>query len=103
MLTYFPDLKSQISGANGQLPKDLNYYSIKGAVVAFLCNEGPLLAINSGDLTALFASITNECGWYVAGTYRSLDGAYDWRLGYMQYYSGLDFCAAATSSSASRC
>lgn len=93
-----------------------NYYSIRGDVVAFACNDH-LGSIETASgkfqwtdwqLTTSYAAITKLCGWYIAGT-NNWDGGW-WaidfntpNIGYMRWSEGLDFCYNAVSSGASSC
>lgn len=93
-----------------------SYYSIRGDVVAFACNNWPTSVDTSADkfqwtdwqLTNSYATITKLCGWYVAGT-NNWDGGW-WKIdfntpniGYMRWSEGLDFCYDATISPRGSC
>lgn len=81
------------------------YYSIRGPVVAFVCNLNPgFFVTDSDDYGGYIAVVTQQCGRYVAGTYFAFDeGEYGADVGYMQYFAGLDFCGAAEGSSQNSC
>ncbi|KAF2129192.1 hypothetical protein P153DRAFT_404235 [Dothidotthia symphoricarpi CBS 119687] len=99
------DLKNQI-GPNQINQNNVNYYSIRGNVVAFSCiQEAWFTTSEASYLTNAFAEITSRCGWYIAGTAQlSPDGAADPSVvGYMQYSNGLNFCGNAASSNRASC
>lgn len=88
----------------------LSHYLIRGSVVAFLCADccGPVsIQVQPWELHDALARVTQDCGWYIAGTYRmfkSYEQTLDWAsLGYMRYFEGLDFCGAALGSSQHSC
>ncbi|KAK7424542.1 hypothetical protein QQX98_000507 [Neonectria punicea] len=97
------DLKNQVTP--GKSVKN-NYYSIKGNVVAFICNPYTTYGGYYSDaeyLGLIFRDISAQCGQYISGTSQnivSLSYAY---VGYMQYSAGLDFCATSTSSREHSC
>ncbi|KAJ9149860.1 hypothetical protein NKR23_g4186 [Pleurostoma richardsiae] len=103
------ELKKQCDRADGGVafvPPGLAWYSIHGGVVAFICNPhggGTVQGIGRSGLTASYQHITDQCGWYVAGTYWYGVDPVGLDVGYMIYYSGLDFCAHAEGSSRTSC
>ncbi|KAF9696718.1 hypothetical protein EKO04_005159 [Ascochyta lentis] len=99
------DLKNQI-GPNNRNQNDINYYSIRGGVVAFSClDDAWWTTTESGYLTNAYSTITARCGWYIAGTAElSPDGAAEPSVvGYMRYTNGLDFCRNAWASNRASC
>jgi len=110
-------LKSQFNaqpGRYGQIDPGMAWYSIRGSVVAFACNEensNVPFRFDDPNFTDSLRGITNSCGWYVAGTrrYVGLSGFPEpfpsaWlNTGYMIYYPGHDFCGASTISPADHC
>ncbi|KAK9357576.1 hypothetical protein V1504DRAFT_464073 [Lipomyces starkeyi] len=98
------NIEAQLSQANGIIPADSTFYYIFGDVVAFACNRGVTIGIADGTYADMLVQITNACGWYMAGTYQTIDGyGMDILYGYMRYWDGLDFCANADSSPAHSC
>jgi len=99
------DLKNQVGPAGIVPAVGHAYYSIRGSVVAFECAStktevGKSLTIQG--ITNAAGWITNKCGWYIAGTFYPYSGGLTvegYGVGYMQYTSGLDFCANAIASS----
>ena len=92
---------------------NMSFYAISNDVVAFACNWQTTVSICGSDLAYSLQQITNSCGWYVAGT-QLLE--IDWvtpdpipypvgylNLGYMQYFGGENFCAAATAGTTDHC
>ncbi|KAF2748172.1 hypothetical protein M011DRAFT_476786 [Sporormia fimetaria CBS 119925] len=97
------DLKNQLRGG-GCCGGFLNYYSIRGSVVAFACNRnGDNVSRGDGDFSWAIGEITNRCGWYVAGSFDAGDWDYQMIMGYMIYHPGLDFCGMSTSSPHGSC
>ncbi|KPM46540.1 hypothetical protein AK830_g60 [Neonectria ditissima] len=97
------DLKNQVTPA-----KTLknNYYSIRGNVVAFVCNPYTTWGGYYTDaeyLGLIFSDISSRCGQYIAGTSQNIVNLSYAYVGYMQYSAGLDFCATSTSSKQSSC
>jgi hypothetical protein len=96
------DLEKQLG--NGVSITSGSYYSIRGAVVAFVCSRSRDFLISRFDYSQYVSDVTSVCGRYIAGTYLAVcDGADQADVGYMQYYSGLDFCAHAEGSSSHSC
>lgn len=96
------DIENQLG--NGVYINVPSYYSIRGAVVAFVCVSSRNFEISGSDYSSYVSAVTDACGRYVAGTYLAIgDGADHADIGYMQYYSGLDFCANAEGSSWHSC
>lgn len=63
-----------------------------------------MFGITSDDYAGYISFVTQQCGRYTAGTYFAFDeGVYGADIGYMQYFSGLDFCGAAEGSSSTSC
>lgn len=88
-------------GGGCQIRHDLAWFTIAGDVVAFLCNGGPA---TRDRITKAAQKITDKCGWYVAGTALLEEGLFtELDIGYMRWFPGLDFCAAAEGSSKSSC
>jgi hypothetical protein len=82
------------------------YYSIRGSAVAFACNLTGQTAVISDEGVGLSTQhITSNCGSYIAGTaLHHFDSTAEFPFtGYMRYSSGLDFCAASTSSTSNHC
>ncbi|KAJ8118084.1 hypothetical protein OPT61_g856 [Boeremia exigua] len=60
------DLKTQLRPSI--INPGLAYYSIRGRVVAFVCNRGSgNWLVFPQNLADSLATITNRCGWYIAG------------------------------------
>jgi hypothetical protein len=87
-------------------------YVISNNVVAFICfgdHEGGVPdSVSASEMASEAQTITDQCGSYVAGTYRQWSwGAYDeffwWNYGYMQYFNGLNFCGAALYGTTAYC
>jgi len=103
------DLKNQVGPHGVQFTKQMSYYSIRNNVVAFICCFHPTgwSEVTVDLITKAAASITDRCGWYIAGTHIvALGGSADvfgYDIGYMQYTSGLDFCAHARNSGQNCC
>ncbi|KAL7906652.1 hypothetical protein GGI35DRAFT_458572 [Trichoderma velutinum] len=100
------DLKDQVSRQGTLwLGGGLCWYSIRGGVVAFICNPNDRTNTNGfvADNVGLSTSIiTGDCGWYTAGTHAW--GYYNSLLvGYEVYYPGVDFFGTAMSSSLESC
>ncbi|KAH8881821.1 hypothetical protein GQ53DRAFT_886778 [Thozetella sp. PMI_491] len=111
------DLKNQVGGGT-VIGWTAAYYSIRGAVVAFACNDDSYEAdtdpndsdsglASADQLTAAYSYITGQCGWYVAGSlvyYDLFPTNYLFpQLGYMQYYDGVDFCGDAFNDPLTHC
>jgi len=107
------DLSNQlINGPNGgcvSIPRDYSYYSIRGSVVAFVCNlSGVPFDICGMGYGNSLKDVTAHCGEYIAGTEEvsvyqvgiEVGASYN---GYMRYSNGLDFCANAATSPAGSC
>jgi len=95
------DLKAQL-GDGSYIDPSLATYSVRGSVVAFVCNNdgnAPLKAW-ADIVTQAALQVTNACGWYVAGT---AGANFEFSIGYMQNSNGLDFCANALSSPVGSC
>jgi hypothetical protein len=105
------DLKAQLNRQpNGKLylQKKYCYYSVRGSVVAFVCNQYEVNGKDWGQwFTARYvdednAVITGDCGRYIAGTYAW--GYYpSFISGYMRWTPGMDIIKAALSSTALSC
>lgn len=98
------DLANQIG--NGVTVREQNcYYSIRGGIVAFVCNPYPTNAgatFFKSNVGGCDAVITADCGLYVAGTYAwGYETSY--LVGYMNWYSGLDFLTASIAGTAKGC
>jgi hypothetical protein len=89
------------SGCYDLVPYSTTYTYVNDVVV-FLCNGAQDYGVCSNDVTNSLAAITNNCGWYIAGTeaaeawYPELDGSLTvdppYFTGYMQYSPGLNWC-----------
>jgi hypothetical protein len=102
------NLKAQVGSAGIHPVVGNNYYWIQGSVVAFICAKKDTdwpIAVTSQVVSDAASYITKACGWYVAGTFMPAEaGVYSWfGVGYMQYSSGLDFCANQFGSGSSCC
>jgi hypothetical protein len=97
------DLKHQFGSINKVGPY-LSFYSIRGGVVAFVCNtySGSSFYTSGDTLGREFAAITNACGRYIAGS-RDMGTSAPTIVGYMRYRNGLDFCRDSTSSPSNHC
>jgi hypothetical protein len=97
------DLKGQF-GSYGVVNSGLSYYAIRSDVVAFVCNRSPSSFATAGETIArILASITDNCGRYIAGSKDM--GVFDATpviAGYMRY-NGQDFCSDSTTSPVDRC
>jgi hypothetical protein len=99
------DLKNQV-GPDNRNQKDINFYSIRGDVVAFSCLDHAWWTMTEASyLTNSFSTITSRCGWYIAGTAeQNPDQAAEPAIvGYMRYTNGLDFCRNAFNSNQQSC
>jgi hypothetical protein len=98
------DIKNQFGGGN-TVNSGLSFYSIRGSVVAFVCNRSSASYNSDGNFFALVASdITNTCGRYVPGSRDEGSNAFGQVIyGYMNYQNGLDFCYYSTNSASSSC
>lgn len=98
------DLKNQF-GSGSRNQGSINYYSIRGDVVAFSCLQNAGFTVASANyLTRAFAKVTERCGWYIAGTAQlEPDAAQPSVAGYMRYTNGLDFCRNAFASPKTKC
>lgn len=102
------DLKNQVGPDGHTFTNYMNYYSKRTNVVAFICSFDPRgLNVGPSLITIAAEQITDRCGWYIAGTYMpTYNGALNvpgLDIGYMQYTSGLDFCANARNSGQNCC
>jgi hypothetical protein len=95
------DLQSQFEANDYTLPDNANFYSIRGSVIAFACNPLCCKDTIGATFNSYAAYITEACGWYVPGTVWS--PGFPQAFGYMNYYDGLDFCGASTSSPLHTC
>ncbi|KAK5995405.1 hypothetical protein PT974_03809 [Cladobotryum mycophilum] len=107
------DLKNQV-GNGVDISWLIAYYSIRGRVVAFACNDvfgqhdySVSAGVDAEYLVLSYGATNRLCGWYMAGT--SFVGFWapidDNRpsVGYMRYSPDLDFCGNALTSPAERC
>ncbi|XEV07305.1 hypothetical protein FSHL1_012592 [Fusarium sambucinum] len=89
-------LKAQFFNSDGGVGELTQaWYSIWGDVVAFCCADGvfPVMASRYADY---LGRITDQCGWYVPGTFSpSSIGLSSVDCGYINYSPGLDFCGNA--------
>lgn len=80
------------------------WYSIRGSVVAFACNQywsGVPVSRRDG-FNSVFQQITDRCGWYVPGTWVNVERG-SAHNGYMNYRENLDFCRDSTQSNQKKC
>jgi len=79
------------------------WYSVVNTAVAFVCNVDNKNANIPTDIVSLNSpDISYACGNFIAGTSRiEWPEALDY--GYMNYFSGLNFCGAAQSSTQNWC
>lgn len=100
------DLKNQLGGY-AVIPGGMSWYSIRGGVVAFVCNRSPAgsQGVAYADrLTNSLSAITQACGWYIAGTQEIYERqGSDLDYGYMNWRDGLDFCHDAEGSPSHSC
>ncbi|KAK3379661.1 hypothetical protein B0T24DRAFT_506133, partial [Lasiosphaeria ovina] len=103
------DCDAAIRQHNGQIlvPIGQAYYSIHESVVSFVCtprsNSG-ITPVDEPTVTFVYSFSTDNCGWYVPGTYKHGDlNVAPEDIGYMNYSPGLDFCGRAEASSADHC
>ena len=96
------DLENQLGKAGYLIDASMSYYSIRGGVVAFVCNdEGNAALKASSDIVGqALAQITKSCGRYVAG---STGWVNDFSIGYMNNAKDLDFCGASLGAPADHC
>ncbi|PSN61185.1 hypothetical protein BS50DRAFT_681009 [Corynespora cassiicola Philippines] len=83
-----------------------SYYSVRGSVVAFVCNYIPAEGHKrypKSDLVSDGAHMVDQnCGKNIAGTWDTTSGS-GLFFGRMRMSEGLDFCKDATGSSSSTC
>ena len=95
------------SGSRIPIMPGTSVYSIQNTAVAFACSIGPKYAFIDANVVSDYAwQITQACGWWVAGTARQNTynpGAQVLDYGYMNYWSGLNFCGNAEESQAHSC
>ncbi|KAF9880399.1 hypothetical protein CkaCkLH20_02353 [Colletotrichum karsti] len=97
------DLKSQLTKSIVPLiGAGKAWYSIRGGVVAFMCNKNLIFpaGVGASHYGGDLAEITKACGLYVPGT-RERDEGLD--VGYMKMHEGLDFCGVARRGAAHHC
>jgi hypothetical protein len=105
------NMLAQLQDADGFIPQGISFYAIYYDVVAFLCNGSTSnVTIDPIQFPLYLQQITGACGWYVAGTVLETAeyGLYGYdtlvlNYGYMIYFDGLNFCAAADTSPAHSC
>ncbi|UNI15411.1 hypothetical protein JDV02_001946 [Purpureocillium takamizusanense] len=100
------DIKIQMG--SGKWFKNKAVYAIRGITVAFVCNRSDdrQAWASSGHITKLLARVSKACGSYVPGTChqnQGNDGTTTANIGYMRWYSGLDFCDKAQGSDQHGC
>ncbi|KAK3386456.1 hypothetical protein B0H63DRAFT_508500 [Podospora didyma] len=100
------NMKVQIRNHGGRVfvPIGQAYYAVRGGVVSFICTRrgnNAITGVSEGDFTNLLGVVTQNCGLYVAGTYRHGDSNASEDVGYMN--AGGDFCGAAEASNKERC
>lgn len=81
----------------------MSYYSIKGGVVAFACNpagNGNGKLLYSDLIASSMQTITNACGWYIAGATKDSDNVH---IGYQNMFPGADFCGNWNKGIANHC
>ncbi|KAJ6443605.1 Indoleamine 2,3-dioxygenase [Purpureocillium lavendulum] len=86
----------------------LSIYSIRGNVVAFACKSDGVSKgwTSSSNIGNLVKKVTDNCGKYVPGSAhqeQSNDGSSTSDIGYMRWYSGLDFCGKARGAGTGSC
>jgi hypothetical protein len=100
------DLKRQLgTGAYITAPYQ-SFYSVRGSVVAFVCNfhyDTTFFYANADYFGQSAARITDSCGWYIAGSEGYQARTDIATLGYMNFATGTDFCGNALSSPAHSC
>jgi hypothetical protein len=98
------DIENQFGNGNN-VNSGQSFYSIRGSVVAFVCNRSSATYNSDGSFFALVASdITNTCGRYVPGSRDEGSNQFGQVIyGYMNYQNGLDFCHDSTNSGQSSC
>ncbi|RDW87368.1 hypothetical protein BP5796_03062 [Coleophoma crateriformis] len=107
-------LKNQCNNNGGscKIPYASAWYSISNNAVTFACNDNSAstsaitCVIDASYLTSAYSFITAKCGQYIAGTMLYEDWGIENDapyVGYMQYYSGLNFCNDAESANESKC
>lgn len=98
------------------------YYSIRGKVVAFVCNRGNAnWTVFPQNLADSLSTITSRCGWYIAGAQQNGNDDKALLLGYQRWNGNVstisaddwelseltgrqdDFCGGARSSPANHC
>jgi hypothetical protein len=92
-----------VSGAYVTVP---SWFSKKNNVVAFVCNyksDQNYFYINSQYFHDSLATVTDSCGWYVAGSEGYQARTDIASIGYMQFKEGVDFCANALGSPNHNC
>jgi hypothetical protein len=95
------DLKTQADVNDGKtLQEGLSYYSIRGSVVAFVCETFIETVPYREKIAHGLWKVTKHCGEYVPGTYWEIGIR---NIGYMNWHSGLDFCGHALEPSATSC
>ncbi|KAH9883145.1 hypothetical protein J1614_000001 [Plenodomus biglobosus] len=96
------DLKQQVTADGVFIEPALAYYSVRGGVVAFVCNldHDSYLHAWTDLVTEAIEQISSTCGQYVTG---SQGGLYDFGIGYMANSEGLDFCGVALGSEEHAC
>lgn len=96
------DLKSQVTTDSIFIEPASAYYSVRGGVVAFVCNQDHDSYLNAWTdlVTEATEQISNTCGQYITG---SQGGLYDFAIGYMANSEGLDFCGASLGSEEHTC
>ena len=96
------DLKSQLGKNGHRINPAMSYYSVRGGVVAFVCNldGNAVLKAWVDIITQAAEQITGACGKYVAG---STGAQYNFAIGYMNNAKGLDFCGKALGAPAESC
>lgn len=98
------DLKNQVSPDGKWVTQ--NYYSIRGSVVAYVCNPFHRYMgyyTDADFLGGIFNEITGACGAYISGNAQNIVGWAYADVGYMQYGDGLDFCGSAETSKEGSC
>jgi hypothetical protein len=76
--------------------------AVQNTVIAFLCNWGNTVTATPSDISDGPQAVTEACGLFVPGTLR-VPGYIALDYGYMNYFSTLNYCAAAESAPATSC
>ena len=71
------------------------YYSIRGKVVAFVCNRGNAnWTVFPQNLADSLSTITSRCGWYIAGAQQNGNDDKALLLGYQRWNGNVSTISA---------